>query len=716
MKNRSNTMLLFSTSIIGIVTLLVVANLFSVSILGYHMHSNTDLKDYSNNINLSTSIINANRGTIYDRDMNILAEDVVSYTLYAIVDETRPAVDGHQAYVSDYDKTATELSKILGTSKSYILDRLDQAEYQTEFGAFGRQLSSATKAQIVALNLPGLGFIDTQKRTYPLDSFGSYLLGFANDDDQTLETDLKGRMGLESSLDDWLKGVNGHQISTVDSQGYVLPGSKQTIKEAENGNSVVLTIDRTLQNQLELTMKDTEALLNATQVWGSIVEVKTGKILAFGQNQNFDLNKVNTDNFMTFGSQLTYEPGSTMKTFTYAIAIEEGVYNGKALYDSSRFIYGYNNGKLTRLTSAANKIGVINNFNFRDYGLINYDTGYALSSNVGIASLLTTSLDPEIFKKYLNGFHFFEKVDTDIQPESLATQSIQTTADLLHVGFGQGISVNMLQLVQAYTAIMNKGTMMKPYVVDRIINPDTKEVLVQNQPIIVGTPISSTTADQMVDLMRYVVTYETGSCKRYAVDTVDIICKSGTAQLVVNGTYADDEFIYSVAIGLPYDDPEILVYYAFRSKTNNTTEMGRQVRELIKTIDFYTLSEETVDDEVVSSFVLPSFINHSPDFVKQLLKQQINPLIIMGNGKSIINQYPSANTMILSSQRIILLSSYEHLQMPDMMGWSKKDVLAFFRIINQSVSVEGEGYVSSQSLPMGSTIVDGEVTFIVLSR
>ncbi len=716
MKNRSNIMLLFSTSIIGIVTLLVIANLFSVSILGYHMHSQTDLKDYSNNINLSTSIINANRGTIYDRDMNILAEDVVSYTLYAIVDPTRPAVDGQQAYVSDYDQTATKLSSILGTSKSYILDRLNQAQYQTEFGAFGRQLSSATKAQIEALNLPGLGFIDTQKRTYPLDTFASYLLGFANDDDQTLEMDLKGRMGLESSLDDWLKGTNGHQISTVDSQGYILPGSKQTIKAAKNGNSVVLTIDRTLQNQLELTMKDTELLLNATQTWGAIIEVKTGKILAFGQNHNFDLNKVITDNFMTFGSQMTYEPGSTMKTFTYAIAIEEGVYNGKALYDSSRFMYGYKNGKLTRLNEAANSIGIINNFNNRNYGMINYDTGYALSSNVGIASLLTTSLDPEIFKKYLNEFHFFEKVDTDIQPESLATQSIQTTSDLLHVGFGQGISVNMLQLIQAYSAIMNKGKMMKPYVVDRIINPDTKEVLVQNQPVVVGTPISSATADQTVDLMRYAVTYEKGSCLRYAIDSVNIICKSGTAQLVDNGKYSDKEFIYSVMIGLPYEDPEIMVYYAYRSDTYNSNEREREIRELVKIIDFYNLSNETVDDEVDASFVLPSFVNHSPDFVKQLLVKQMNPVIIMGNGKSIINQYPSADTMILNSQRIILLSSYDHLQMPDMHGWSKKDVLAFFRLINQSVSVEGEGYVSSQSLSPGSNIIDGEVTFIVLSR
>jgi len=145
-------------------------------------------------------------------------------------------------------------------------------------------------------------------------------------------------------------------------------------------------------------------------------------------------------------------------------------------------------------------------------------------------------------------------------------------------------------------------------------------------------------------------------------------------------------------------------------------EMGRQIKELVKTIDFYSLSEETVDDELVSSFVLPSFINHSQDFAKLLLKQQTNPVTIMGNGKTIINQYPAAESMILSSQRIILLSSYDHLKMPDMMGWSKKDVLAFFRLINQSVSVEGEGYVSSQSLPMGSNIVDGEVTFIVLSR
>ena len=106
MKNSSNKMLLFSSFILILVTLLVIANTFSVNILGLHYLSNTDLNEYSNNINLSTSVINAQRGLIYDKEMNILAEDVVSYTLYAIVDPKRPSMDGHQAYVSDFDLTA----------------------------------------------------------------------------------------------------------------------------------------------------------------------------------------------------------------------------------------------------------------------------------------------------------------------------------------------------------------------------------------------------------------------------------------------------------------------------------------------------------------------------------------------------------------------------------------------------------------------------------
>lgn len=710
-------MLLFSASIIGLVAVLVLANLFSVSILGYHYHSETDLHDYSGNINLSTKVLAARRGTIFDKDMNILAEDVVSYTLYAIVDSNRPAVDGHQAYVSDFETTAQALSSILSTDAAYILERLNLAQYQTEFGAAGRNLSEATKAQIEALDLPGLGFNETLKRSYPLDSFASYLLGFANDDDQTVDIDLVGRMGLEASLDDALKGKDGFQVSTVDAQGYVLPGSKQTLQAATNGNSVILTLNRTLQDQLELTMSETEASYKATQTWGTIIEVKTGKILAYAQNKNFDLNNIDTTNFMNFGTQLIYEPGSTMKTFTYAAAIEEGVYNGTALFDSSRFIYGYKDYKLTRLTTMSGAIGVINNVNKRNYGMIDYNTGYALSSNVGIASLLTGGLDPEVFKKYLTDFNFFVPVDTDIQPESVDTFKVESSSDLLHVGFGQGITVNMLQLVQAYTAIMNKGTMMKPYIVDRIINSETQEVLVQKEPTVVGQPISEATANQVVDLMRFVVTYPKGSCNRYALDSVEIFCKSGTAQLVRDGEYADDEFIYSVVVGLPYDDPEIMLYYAFRSPTfTKTDDQAKQIKEILETIEFYTFDRNPVDQEVLTSSELPSFINHSSQFASAVLASKTNPVTLIGSGTTIINQYPLAGSTILSSQRVLLLSSYNNILMPDMTGWSKKDVLAFFRLANLSVSIDGEGFVSAQSVLTQTPLTEVETTFIVCSR
>lgn len=710
-------MLLFSASIIGLVALLVMANIFSVSILGFHYQSATDLDAYSNNINLSTSVLAAHRGTIYDKDMNILAEDATSYTLYAIVDPSRPAIDGHQAHVSDFEETADKLSKILKVEKSYLVERLQQAEYQTEFGAFGRHLSAETKALIEALGLPGLGFNETLKRTYPMETFASYLLGFANDDDQTVDIDLIGRMGLEASLNDRLKGINGFQVSTVDSQGYVLPGSKQTIKNAVNGNSVILTLDRTLQDQLELTMAETETSYKATQLWGTIVEIKTGKILAFAQNQNFDLNNIDTDNFMTFGSQMTYEPGSTMKTFAYAAAIEEGVYHGKQTFDSGPFIYGYVNWKLSRLNSLTNSIGVIRNVARKNFGIIDYDTGYAISSNVGIASLLTESLDPEIFKKYLSEFHFFEPVNTDIQPENTAEFSLNTTSDLLHIGFGQGISVNMLQMVQAYIAVMNGGTMMKPYIVDRIINADTKEVLIQNGPTIVGQPISAESSDQIIDLMRYTVTHPGGTCRKFELDKTEIICKSGTAQLVVNGSYSEDEFIYSYVVGLPYDDPQILLYYAFKSPTIiNTDDRNDQIKEILKTIEFYTFDRNQVNEEILTSFELPSLINHTSDFASAVLNSKTNPLTLIGSGSTVINQYPAPLTTILSTQRVLLLSSYDNIMMPDMTGWSKKDVLAFYRLANRSVSIDGEGFVSAQSIIAGTVMNDEEVTFIVCSR
>lgn len=714
---RSTVMMSCSVTVFGLIAALVVVNLFSVSILGVHLQSQTDLDAYSQEVNQQRSTVFARRGTLYDSNMIILAEDVRSYTLYAIVDPNRPSMDGLQAYVSDYPTTAQALAPLLGLTEAYIIERLEKASYQTEFGPKGSDLTPAIKEAIEALNLPGLGFTETLSRVYPQEQFASHLIGYVNDDENTPEKDAIGRMGLEASLNARLKGINGLRIATVDSQGYVLPGTPERITPAQNGQSIVLTLDKPLQDQLQLTLNQIQQIVTAKKAWGSIVEVKTGKILGIAQTESFDPNLGNPTDFLSYTSQLLYEPGSTMKTFTYAAAIEEGVYDNDATFDSRPFYYTIKDGKIKRLTSSSGSFGVIRNVSNLNWGTITYEYGYAVSSNVGMASLLTDRLDPELLKKHLNNFHFFEPVNTDILPESLAVSNISSLSDLLHVSFGQGISVSMLQLIQAYTAIMNQGTMMKPYVVDRLVDSNTHEVLEQRTPTVVGQPISASTAQTMVDLMRKAALNPDSGVRYYDIPAAEVFGKTGTAQVYKDGAYAKDEYIYSVILGLPYDDPQYLVYVAVDGYMSGS--ITRQYREAIKSIlnaiALRKLTPENGQSDVLTQVSIPRVVNHSVNYATSQLYGLNNPVVIIGSGTSIIQQVPAPLTTVLSNQRIFLLTSRDAVIMPDMSGWSKKDALTFFSLTGHQFIIDGTGTVKSQSVPSGTLIPTDEVILVTLT-
>jgi penicillin-binding protein 2B len=524
-------------------------------------------------------------------------------------------------------------------------------------------------------------------------------------------------MGLEAYLNGQLTGKNGFRIATVDSQGYVLPGAPERFVEAQNGRSVVLTIDKPIQDQLQLSLNQAQSSTGASKVWGTVVEVKTGKILGIGQTESFDLNLANPQTFLNYTSQLLYEPGSTMKTFTYAAAIEEGVYENLATFNSAPFYYTISNGKIKRLASRTGALGTIRNVNNKNWGDITFEYAYAVSANVGVASLLSDYLDPEIFKKYLNKFHFFETVDTDITPETLAVGNITSLSDLLHVSFGQGISINMLQLVQAYTAIMNGGVMMKPYVIDRIVDSTTLEVYQQMEPTVVGQPISESTAQSVVDLMRTAALTPGGGVSSYALSSVDVFGKTGTAQIYVDGEYVEDEYIYSIVIGMPYDDPQYLVYVALQGMINS--QNGVLYREAVKAtlnaIVLHKLNPQNGNSDVLSTVFVPRVINHSLIYALSQFSTLPNPLVVIGAGTSVIQQVPSALTPVLSNQRLFLLTSKTNVLMPDLSGWSKKDALTFFSLIDAQFVMDGTGMVRSQSVLPGTIINPDEVILVTLT-
>jgi len=711
---RSRNMLLFTLFLIGFTLFLVAINTFLVSIVGYHFNSETDLKAYSANVNTVNQTLQAKRGFILDRNGEIIAQDKETYTIYAIVDSSRPSYKNKPAYVVDIESTAETLSIYLNAPKDYIKERLLSASYQTEFGVYGKSLSLIQKEEIESLELPGIGFSKTLSRYYPLNHFASYLIGFVNqENNKTI-----GMMGLEASYNTLLAGKDGNKVAVVDRFGYSLPGYPEEINNPQDGFNVILTIDRAIQEQLESSFLMTKDTFKAYEVWGTVMEAKTGKILAVGQYPSFDPNKKDITEYQSYLTQKIYEPGSTLKAFTYAAAIDSGNYNGNDTFNSNTFIVGLDkSGNAIRVSTSSKSIGSIRNANGRSWGNISYDIGFAYSSNVGIASLLTNYLDEEIFMDYLVRFGFKNKVNIENMSETIGSINYTWPLDKLTVGYGQGISTNMAQILQAYTAIFNNGVMVKPYIVDKVINSKTNEVIEKNETIEIGQAIKPETAKKVQDLMNLVVNYEAGTGRFYKVEEVDILAKTGTAQLIVNNEYSKDQYIYSVVIGLPADNPEILVYYAFKAPVNNSAHVETTpIKQLIRTVALVnnyrnekSTSNNLVNISEMNHFILKNFTNHSLNFVLDDLQTKSSKIFVLGNGSTIINQYPKSDINVLSNQPVFLLTSTNNIQMIDIMGMSKKDVLSFFELIGAKYKFSGEGIAYYCNLNEGDYINLNEV-------
>jgi penicillin-binding protein 2B len=690
---RSNRMLLGLSVFFVLIFLVISTNVFVVSILGYHIHSAKDIKAESANIHIATKSLLAQRGNILDIKGNVIVHDVISYTLIAYLDSER-MVGQSPRYVVDKEATAQALAPILGISVSTVLSNLNRDAKQTEFGTKGRNLTLAQKTAIEALNLPGFDFIKTVTRNYPMKVFASHLIGFAQYDAE--KDSLVGKMGVEAIFNELLSGENGYEKYRVDKNGYRMLDGNLEEAAAVNGATIVLTIDKGIQESLEMAFDMTINTHKAELVWGSVMEIATGRILAWGHAPSFDPNNINIENYSNVGMQYAYEPGSTMKTFTYAAAMDIGKYVGTDTFDSNYFRMGIEKGLPVRTDDPGKTFAIINNYMKRTYGRVDFDFAYLLSLNTGIATLLTTVLPPSTYEEYLDKFGFFKPVNTDVYPEVEGVKNFRYPLEMITTGFGQGSSVTMLQMLQAYSAIFSDGTMVKPYFVEKVFDERTSEIIYQAQPTIVGKPIKESTALQMQALMDRTIN-DGGTSRNYQIPEVRTMGKTGTSQVAIDGQYSKDKNIYSAMTALPAENPKYMVYYAFLAPTSTkahqeTAAVQHIFRRLSLTYGLYSEDNGPTETAPVIELQLPNFINRSVlSFLTWNATMEL-PVTVIGNGERVINQFPEGNNTILNSQRLFVLTDGSEITMPDMTGWSRKDVTTFWLLSNKAVFIEGSGW------------------------
>lgn len=712
---RANRTLTTIAMICIAVACLIISNVIYTMVTKTHMRSGTVVTDYSSSAE-RTRIISANRGIIYDRNKEIVAQDVDTYTIYAILDSSHTGIGDVPEYVSDAKLTSEKLAPMLKMSVEEMMNYFEIAQagnmYQTEFGLKGKNLTTTQKEAIDALELPGIEFTKSSKRFYPNGKFASYLIGFAQYDEE--QKRVVGRMGIENTLDKYLKGTDGEERYSASASGTVLPGTKHVTTQAVNGNDVHLTLDKNVQVALEKCLETVMKDFNAKRAWGIIMEVETGRILGYSAYPTFDLNERDIKTYQNIPSDSNYEPGSVMKSITYAAAIDSGHYPEGKTYQSGSFHMGVDqNGQAYRVGSKAEAEETIYDALGKNYGTISFAEGFARSSNIGISELLTKYLPTNIFEEYLERFHFFQPVKlVGVENEASGVKNFKYPIEKLTTGFGQGSSVTAMQIVQAYTALFNDGKMMKPYFIDKIVNSYNGEVIEEYSPEVVGTPISKETADKMKDLMYQVVNdpIAGGGYGRYHMDDVEVIGKTGTSEMASNGQYTSDIYANSFIGAAPYDDPKVMMYYVFESADYMSftgAPYQNAFRQALIATGVKGEAGSADNDELYNNwqeYEMPSLVNHSLDYVNEKLKSYGVKKVIIGDGSSIIRQYPLPQENVSTKQNVFLLSDGNNITMPNMTGWSLKDVKQYSEITKIPITVEGSGSVTKQSVKAGLKI------------
>ncbi|AII39581.1 penicillin-binding transpeptidase domain-containing protein [Enterococcus faecium] len=708
MNNRKKVgIILFATSI-GLFFLFAVR--FSYIVIGGHV-AGTSLAEKTKQLYQGSEVVKAKRGTIYDRNGVALAEDASSYSIKAILSKTYTSGD-KKLYVEEknFDKIAEILHKNLSIDKKDALNILEDGAkkelYQVEFGSYGKNISQETKQNIEAdmkkEGVAGLYFVDHQARMYPNGVFSSHFIGYAVPDKD--ENGLVGKLGLESAYNDILSGKDGKIIYQKDNFQNPLPGTVAEEEKAVDGQDIYTTLDSRLQSYLETLMDQVNEEYQPEELTAVLMKAKTGEILAMGQRPTFNpetMEGLTGEDaiWRNFLVQDSYEPGSTMKVFTTAAAIEEGEFNENETFQS---------GKI-QVEDAT-----INDHDFGEKGVLTMRQALSWSSNVGMV-ILEQRLGGRWYN-YLQKLGFGQSTHSGLDDEVNGALPTSNIVDRAMSAYGQAIGVTNFQMMKAFTSIANNGTMIQPRYISKVVDPQTGEERT-TQTEVLGQPFSKETTEKVREYMRDVVESENyGSAYGvYSVPGYNVSAKTGTAQIASDtGGYqtGDTAYLYSIVEMVPSEDPDYVLYLTMKHpKTYDRMALAKIANPLMKRAMDFKETEEDADTETKTEKVsVADYRNLEADVAAaDAQKSGLQPVVI-GNGKKVQKQSTANGDQLISGEKLILYTGGDKL-MPDVTGWSKADIMKLGKILGIEVSFDGDGYCVKQELAPYEKITKDKLNF-----
>lgn len=579
--------------------------------------------------------LEAARGKIYDSQHKVLVDNLTTSSLIIVPSQVKDPVN-----------TAYHLAKILDCDEKTILEKVKKKVSVERIQPEGRQLAEEKAYQIDRLKLPGVYLVQDTLRYYPHKNYLAQTLGFVGIDNQ-------GLIGLELKYDKYLSGVNGSINYYMNAKSQNLNIYPADYIYPTNGMDIELTIDTRVQDVVERELNNAYKTYNPDSILALAMNPKNGQILAICSKPDYDPNDYQHADSEIYNRNLPiwkcYEPGSTFKIITFSSALNEN------LFDMDKDTYydkGYEIVKGARIKS----------WKKGGHGLQTFREVLQNSSNPGFVEI-GRRLGKDKLYNYVKNFGLTEKTGVDLTGESsgiMFSYENFNEVEQATVAFGQGISITPIQLVTAVSACVNGGELYKPYIVHKIMNSKTHEVVVENQKQLVRKVISQETSAKVRDALEGVVT--DGGGKNAYIDGYRIGGKTGTAQRAINGTYAGNGYILSFIGIAPIDDPEIVLYLAMDNPKNCVQYGGTTAAPIARKIlvdVLPALGIKKVSSQREKAYVWTDTKTYDVEnyigLTKEKVKNDNYSFEFMGEGNYVIDQLPRVGEKIEEGQKVKIM-------------------------------------------------------------
>lgn len=581
--------------------------------------------------------IEASRGYIFDQNMEILASNIPTMSVVIIPYQ-----------INNPEEVATSLAKILKVEKDKIYQKITKRASIIRLSPEGRQIDEEVAYEIAKVKYSGVYIVQDSKRYYPNNELLAQSLGFVGIDNQ-------GLAGIESIYDEYLKGKNGSLNYIMDAKGGLISNTDSRLIAPSSGLSLQLTINLDIQKIVERELTNAYKKYSPDSILCLAMDPNNGEILAIASRPTYNPNNYQNVSQEIYNRNLpvwmAYEPGSTFKVFSFAAGLEEKE------FDMFKDTY-YDTG------SVVVEGRVIKSWKKGGHGLQTFLEVLENSSNPGFVEI-SRRLGYEKLYNYVKEFGFSKKTGVDLLGESTGIFfNYEDYGELENAttAFGQGIATTPIQLVSAFSAVINGGTLYTPRIGKSLILTSTKETLFEFPTTIRNENIISKETSQ---LMRYALesVVSKGSGRKAYIDGYRVGGKTGTAQKAKNGVYLENEYILSFIAAAPMDNPKIVVYVAMDNPKSTIQYGGTIIGPIMKNILEDSLVSLNVEKDYsgidfeytwldTKTYPVDNYIGQEV----QKIKSKYFKFEIIGDGKYVIDQLPKVGEKIEEGKTVVIFT------------------------------------------------------------